>query len=449
MLRRANLLCLPCVTANLRDYASAVGVRVTATHLVYARERIATCWRLACCDQGMRREARPLEKITDVILKEPAGGCPPQTLHTLEVQTASNAGAVGAELVLVGLREADARALREAPERKPLRRQAARRARDAPRVTGGGGRAGGEGGRGRGVPNGPRWRRSASARRRRRRRRPSIPLRGVVCRARRRSHLRARGIFGDEVAGALPRAAAAADPADGARRAFVVQQAGDVAPPTTASATLRGSTLCSLLEVPMGDLVRDLIVGETRADIAYALAADGAAAAGGRLVWWADGGDGPIYAVDVSDWYVAPSIRLRALPAVRALDRLERLGVAMGALCGAIDDAREQLNDAQYLALCDCAWRRPGRGRRGRGRSPPSAPPPRLASSSSSPLQPSPPSAAAAAAPPAPPPPPPPPAAAPRRRRRRRGAARAGAAAPPPPTARARRTRAGSHGSAA
>ena len=183
-----------------------------------------------------------------------------------------------------------------------------------------------------------------------------IPLRGVVCRARPPEHLRARGIFGDEVVGALPRAAAAADPADGARRVFVVQQAGDVAPPTTASATLRVQhRLCSLLELPMGALVRDLIVGETRADLAYALAADGAAAAGGRLVWWADGGDGPIYAVDVSDWYVAPSIRLRALPAVRALDRLERLGVAMGALCGAIDDAREQLNDAQYLALCDCA----------------------------------------------------------------------------------------------
>ena len=108
-----NLLCLPCVTANLRDFAAAVGVRVTASHLVYTRERIATCWRLSCCDQGRVEKSIPLEKVTDVILREPAGGCPPQTLYTLEVQTASNAGAVGAELVLTGLPEADARALRE------------------------------------------------------------------------------------------------------------------------------------------------------------------------------------------------------------------------------------------------------------------------------------------------------------------------------------------------
>ena len=198
-----NLLCLPCVTANLRDYASAVGVRVTATHLVYARERIATCWRLACCDQGRVEKSIPLEKITDVILKEPAGGCPPQTLHTLEVQTASNAGAVGAELVLVGLREADARALREdllrasrgAGGPRAARACAARDGRGAGvRAGRGGGRArpyqtariatrargGGAGAADLDPPAG--------------RRVPRAP-----------AGTRARGIFGDEVVGAPPR----------------------------------------------------------------------------------------------------------------------------------------------------------------------------------------------------------------------------------------------------
>jgi hypothetical protein len=107
-----NLLCLPCVRSNLRDYADAVDVRVTASHLVYTRERIKTCWRLWICDQGRVEKSIPLEKITDVILVEPAGGCPQRTLYTLQIQTASNSGAVGPELEITGLPEASARALR-------------------------------------------------------------------------------------------------------------------------------------------------------------------------------------------------------------------------------------------------------------------------------------------------------------------------------------------------
>lgn len=109
-----NLLCLPCVLPNLRDFAAAVGVRVTATDVVYTREKVATCWRLSCCDQGRIVKTVPLAKVTDVVLLEPAGGCPPQTLYTVQIQTASNSGAMGAELSVTGLPEKDARALRTA-----------------------------------------------------------------------------------------------------------------------------------------------------------------------------------------------------------------------------------------------------------------------------------------------------------------------------------------------
>lgn len=109
-----NLLCLPCVIPNLRDFAEAVHVRVTSSDVVYTRERIATCWRLSCCDQGRLVKSVPLEKVTDVVLLEPAGGCPPQTLYTVQIQTASNSGAMGAELTVTGLPEKDARALRGA-----------------------------------------------------------------------------------------------------------------------------------------------------------------------------------------------------------------------------------------------------------------------------------------------------------------------------------------------
>ena len=108
-----NLVVLPCVTSNLRDFANAVSVRVTSTHVNYVREKIATCWRISCCDQGRIEKNIPLDKITDVVLQEPAGGCPPQTLYTLNIQTASNSGAVGAELSITGLPEDKARELRE------------------------------------------------------------------------------------------------------------------------------------------------------------------------------------------------------------------------------------------------------------------------------------------------------------------------------------------------
>jgi hypothetical protein len=108
----ANLACAPCERANLRDYASAVRVSVTDAHVRYVRERVKTCWRLPVCDAGRMEKNIPLEKVTDVVLVEPAGGCPPRTLHTVRIQTASNSGVAGAELEIVGLPEADAAELR-------------------------------------------------------------------------------------------------------------------------------------------------------------------------------------------------------------------------------------------------------------------------------------------------------------------------------------------------
>lgn len=112
-----NLLCFPCVLPNLRNYAEAVRVRVTNQDLIYTRERIPTCWRLSCCDQGRTQKVVPLNKITDVSLVEPAGGCPPQTLYTIKVQTAGM-GMQSPELTVTGLAEDDARDLYDRLQKK-------------------------------------------------------------------------------------------------------------------------------------------------------------------------------------------------------------------------------------------------------------------------------------------------------------------------------------------
>lgn len=107
-----NILCCPCEYYNLKDFASAVTVTVTNTELKYERERIKTCWRLSCCDSGRIEKNIPLNRIIDVILLEPAGGFPPQTLYTIKIQTASNSGVNLPELQIVGLKETDAKKLK-------------------------------------------------------------------------------------------------------------------------------------------------------------------------------------------------------------------------------------------------------------------------------------------------------------------------------------------------
>lgn len=107
------LLCLPCELRNLKDFAEAVSVKLTQKQLVYSREKVKTCWRLPICDQGRIEKTIPLSQITDVILIEPAGGCPPKTLYTLQIQTAGNSGIPGSELEITGLSESDSKQLKQ------------------------------------------------------------------------------------------------------------------------------------------------------------------------------------------------------------------------------------------------------------------------------------------------------------------------------------------------
>jgi hypothetical protein len=107
-----NLICAPCIYQNLRDFASSITITVTDTELKYERDRIKTCWRLSCCDSGKIEKSIPLNRIIDVVLKEPAGGFPPKTLYIVKIQTASNSGVDVPELVIIGLKEKDARKLK-------------------------------------------------------------------------------------------------------------------------------------------------------------------------------------------------------------------------------------------------------------------------------------------------------------------------------------------------
>ena len=55
----------------------------------------------------------PFDKITDVIIVEPAGGCcPPEMLYRVNIQTAGRSGVEGAELTILGLSKEDAYSLR-------------------------------------------------------------------------------------------------------------------------------------------------------------------------------------------------------------------------------------------------------------------------------------------------------------------------------------------------
>jgi hypothetical protein len=106
----ALLPCAPCERSNLRDYAEAVTVSVTSTHVVYTKERTKTCWRLPPCDAGKVVQQIPLRQVTDVVVSEPAGGCcPAERLVRVTVQTA---GSDAAEMHLVGMFEKDAYELR-------------------------------------------------------------------------------------------------------------------------------------------------------------------------------------------------------------------------------------------------------------------------------------------------------------------------------------------------
>ena len=63
-------LIIPCEQRNIRDRAEAIRIGVTNTHLIYCKEKIPTCWRLSCCDEGKVVREIPLQKITDVIVTE-------------------------------------------------------------------------------------------------------------------------------------------------------------------------------------------------------------------------------------------------------------------------------------------------------------------------------------------------------------------------------------------
>ena len=103
----------PCERQNLIDYAEAVEVGVTQDAVVFCKQQTKTCWRCQPCDAGRVAKEIPLSQITDVVVREPAGGlCPREILYRVQIQTAGKSGVEGPEMEIVGLSEEDAYALR-------------------------------------------------------------------------------------------------------------------------------------------------------------------------------------------------------------------------------------------------------------------------------------------------------------------------------------------------
>lgn len=107
------ILIAPCEYENLKDYADAVVVGTTEDSLIFCKDINPTYCRLPPCDNGKTVKEMPFDKITDVIIVEPAGGCcPSEILYRVHIQTAGRSGVEGAELTIVGLSKEDAYTLR-------------------------------------------------------------------------------------------------------------------------------------------------------------------------------------------------------------------------------------------------------------------------------------------------------------------------------------------------
>jgi len=101
---------------NARDEAVARNLRVTREEIIYTVHRHKAGFRSDCSDVGTVTKSVPVDRLQDVLLKEPAGGCcVKEILYRAEVQTAANSG-VGAptidnpagaraELSLAGLKQ--------------------------------------------------------------------------------------------------------------------------------------------------------------------------------------------------------------------------------------------------------------------------------------------------------------------------------------------------------
>jgi len=100
---------------NARDEAVVRNLRVTREEIIYTVGKHKAGFRCDCSDVGTITKTVPVDRLQDVLLKEPAGGCIVREILTrAEVQTAANGGMAPtmnsptgerAELSLVGLKQ--------------------------------------------------------------------------------------------------------------------------------------------------------------------------------------------------------------------------------------------------------------------------------------------------------------------------------------------------------
>ena len=102
------LICdLPYLTANITDKANATHLAVTSTHIIYCVDKYKTCWRIPPTDHAKIVKKIPVDRISDIVILEPAGDCcPPNALYTVTVQTAAKS-IEGAEVSVTGLSKDD------------------------------------------------------------------------------------------------------------------------------------------------------------------------------------------------------------------------------------------------------------------------------------------------------------------------------------------------------
>lgn len=106
----APILCASACTVrkNQQERAGSMRVGLTNDELIFMVGTYGGLCRCRCQQNGGHSTLVPLDRVTDIVIKLPAGGCcPPNVLSTVHVQTAGQGALGSSEIKLEGLVDPD------------------------------------------------------------------------------------------------------------------------------------------------------------------------------------------------------------------------------------------------------------------------------------------------------------------------------------------------------
>lgn len=96
------------IRKNMTEKAGSMRVGITPEEMIFMTGSFGGLCRCNCQRTGARSVIVPLNRITDIVIEMPAGGClPPNVLTKCHVQTAGQGALGSSEILLEGLVDAD------------------------------------------------------------------------------------------------------------------------------------------------------------------------------------------------------------------------------------------------------------------------------------------------------------------------------------------------------